>query len=203
MGIRRPFLQHIGAVRHPVLGLGVIGAVLLHARLMHGIAGLVRQQLQEIRRRPLQRDLQRLVVDRPDAEVLQLRAFQLLVDLLRILDREKDVGVFRASFRIDDAAEGENVVRRLEVVAVRPFGVGAQLEGVDCPVAGLLVALGDAIDDFALGVVDHQAVPQVARQMRLGDNAALLHIQRFRVAVVAAVERHLREGGGRQQRGGG
>lgn len=72
--------------------------------------GLVRQQFEEIGCRPLQSDLERALVDRPDAEVLEAGAFAGLVDLLGIADRVEDVGVFRAGFGIDHAPEREDEV---------------------------------------------------------------------------------------------
>jgi hypothetical protein len=85
MRIRDPFLENISPVRDPVLGFGVVGAILGDIGGIDRQAGLVRQEFQEIRRWALQRDLQRLVVNRPDAKVLQFQPAFLLVDLLGVL----------------------------------------------------------------------------------------------------------------------
>ena len=78
--VRHELGELVGAVRHHVAGLDEVLAELLDRGLMHGQAGLVGQQFEEVGGRLLERDLEGLVVDGLDAEFLDLALA--LVDLL-------------------------------------------------------------------------------------------------------------------------
>jgi hypothetical protein len=168
---------------------------------MHRQAGLVGQQLQEVGGRPLQAYLERAVVDRLGAELLRLRLA--LVDLLGVQDGIKDVGVLGARSPGPEPAVGEHEVGRLDGIAVRPLGVGAEREAVELAVVAHLPLLGRAGDDLGLVVVDHQAVIEVAQNMRLVDGRRLVRVERLGVGIVAAVVDHLGRGEGRHRDGGG
>ncbi|VVT61878.1 hypothetical protein BOS5A_231146 [Bosea sp. EC-HK365B] len=195
MRVRHELLQRVGAVRDPVLRLDKVLAEFLHGGRMDRQPGLVRQQFQEIGGGPLQRNLERALVDRLDAEVFELGAFACLVDLLGIEDGVEDVGVFRPGLRIDHAPEREDEIIRRDRVAIRPFGVGAQLEAVALAVGRHRPALGDTGHDLAVDMVDHQAFGEIAQEMGFADRRGLVRIERFGIAVIAAMEHDLRQGG--------
>lgn len=195
MRVRHELLQRVGAVRDPVLRLDEVLAELLYGRRMDRQPGLVRQQFEEIGGGPLQRDLERAIVGRPDAEVLELGAIARLVDLLGVADRVEDVGVFCSRLRIDHAPERKDKIVRRDRVAIRPFGAGAQLECVAFAVRRHRPTFGDAGHNLTVDVVDHQAFGQVAQQMRLAHRRGLVRIERLGIAVIAAMEHDLRHGG--------
>ena len=167
---------------------------------MHGRAALMGQELEEVGRRALERDLDRAVVDRLDAEVLELRARLALVDLLGVEDRIEDVGIFRAGVRVHDAAEGEDEVGRLHRVAVRPFRVAPEREAVDAAVVGDLVLLGHPRRDLAGAVVDEETFVEVAQDIGLVDRRGLVRIEGLGIGVVAAVVGDLRRCRARERR---
>jgi len=167
----------------------------------------MREQAEEIGRRGFQRDLQRRIVDRPDAERVGLeRAF---VDLFAILERIEEIGVLRAGRRIEQTAEREDEIARADRVAVRPFR-RAQFERVDEAILADRPALGDSRGDFAFGIVGHEALEQIEQDVGFGNRRGLLWVERRRVAGLAAAIDHFGGGWGRggeregeQQNGGG
>ena len=188
MRVRRQLLEHVGAVGDPVLRFRGLLCCLGYAGRMHGQGALVGQEFEQIGRRLLQRDLQRALVGSGDAERFERGAGGRLVDRRGIADRKEQVGVFRAGFRVDDAPEGIDEVRGPDRIAIRPFCVAAQLEAPAPAVRTHRPAFGDAGHDLALHIVDDEALAQVAQQMRFRDGGGLVWIERFGIAVIAAME---------------
>jgi hypothetical protein len=156
----------------------------------------MRQELEEVGCRPLERDLERAVVDRFHADLLRLRlAF---VEFLGVLDDVEDVGVFRPGLRVEDAAVGEDEVRRLDGIAVRPLRVRPKREAPELAVVAHLPFLRRARDGLRLGVVDDEAVEEVAQDGGLRDRRGLVDVEGLGIGIVAAVVDDLRRGEARQ-----
>ncbi len=90
------------------------------------------ERLQEVGRRRLERDLERLVVDRLDAELGGFAGG----NLGRILDRILQIGVLGRRLGVEQARERVDEVLRRHRLAVGPLGVGPQLERIDRAVIG-------------------------------------------------------------------
>ena len=103
--------QHVGAVGDQVAGLDEFVAELLDRGLVHREAGLVRQQLEEIGRRALQRDLERLIVDRL-ARRARPGCFSPLLIASAFTIGKMHVGIGSRGAGILDALEGEDEVAR-------------------------------------------------------------------------------------------
>src|SRR5690606_40804281 len=64
------FDELIRAVRDEIAGTDERVAVRLDARRMHGVARGMRQEAEKVRRRMVEPDLERVIVDRGDAEAI-------------------------------------------------------------------------------------------------------------------------------------
>ena len=163
---------------------------------MHRQRRLVREELEEIGRRPLERDFQGLVVDGAHAELIDRH--RLVggggVDRLGILDRIEDRRIARRGCRVLDAAEGEDEIVRGDRVAVRPFGVGAQLERIGQAIVGDRPAFGDAGNNGPGRVIDGQALVQILEDVRFDVDRGMRLIEGLRLAAIAAVEHDLGDG---------
>lgn len=88
------------------------------------------QGIEEIRGGVFKRDFERLVVDRLDAELVEIGDLT-LVDLFRVLDGELQIGIIGGILRVDEALEGEDEVSCRYRLAIGPLDAVAKLEGVD------------------------------------------------------------------------
>lgn len=109
--------------------------------------------------------------------------------------------------RIVDALEGENEVAGGDRHAVRPVGVGAQLERPHHPVVRGGPAFGDARDGLALGVFGGQTDDHVADDVVLPAAGGFLGIEGVGFGAVAAFQDHRigregQSGGGEGRKGG-
>ena len=189
-----------GAVRHHLAGFDEIRAILLKTGLVDGQRRLVRHQLDEEGRRPLERNLDGLGIDGLHAKLIE-RQFT-LVDLFRILDGIKDIGVFGRRLRILDAAIGEDKVFRCDRRAIRPVGIGAKLECIDRAVIRYRPAFRRTRYDGALGIVDGQPFVEVLDDKGLDIDGCLGLVERIGFARIAPVQDRFGEGGtcGKRQR---
>nr|CAI0339477.1 hypothetical protein SHINE37_43331 [Rhizobiaceae bacterium] len=175
-----------GAVRHHRAGLDEVGAVLLDAGLGDRKRRLVRKQLEEEGRRPLQRHFQRRGIDGLEAELVE--AELTLVDLFRVLDRIEDIGIARRGLRVFHAGEGEDEVFRRHRGTVRPLRVLAQLERIDRAVVGDGPAFRGAGNDLAGRVIDRQALVEVLEDELLDVDGSVRLVEGLRFAGIAAVK---------------
>ncbi len=157
--------QNIGTVRHDIFRLGPVGAELFDNRLRHREGGRVGGHLREIRQGRCQLDLEGKVVDCAHAQLVGGHVAG--QDLAGILDRHQfheprigrcQFGIDRATPRIDKVVGGHRL-------AVRPFGVVAQVEGVN--VLGVVggIAKGNAGLEAAVGGLVHQTFEQVTHDV--------------------------------------
>ena len=131
-----PFHETERAVAHERTGVGptsgaVVGAraVAFHRRRVDGEADVGAQHGGEIRGGLLERDDQRVVVRRGEAGPGEVGDAP-LGERLRVAHRVEGVAVLRGEPGRQRAAEAEQEVTRRERVAVGPFSVAAQMEGV-------------------------------------------------------------------------
>jgi len=127
-----------------------------HRGFVYRVGRRVVQQAEEVGGRRLQTHLQRLVVDRQDAELV---GWQLAGDHgLGVDDRVEDLRVLRAGGRVGRAPQAEDEVVRGDRIAVGPAGVGADVEGVDRAVVADVPGLSRARDHRAVWRLDGQAL---------------------------------------------
>ena len=141
---------------------------------------------------PDQRDLEGVVVDRLDPERVGRLGAQ--ADVLGVDHLVDEIAVGAGRLRVQQALPGEDEIARRHRRAVRPFAVGAQLEGVGLAVVGDGPALGRAGDRLRLGVLGQQAFEQVVLDVRLADARRFVDVEQFRLLAVAGVQHHLGRG---------
>ena len=133
-------------------------------------------------------------VDRPHAE--RVDRHPPLDDVARIDDDIAEARIGRGGLRIERAAEAGDEVAGRHRRAVRPFAVGAQLEGEDEAVVRHRPAFGRARDLVATGVQLQQAVEQVADDPALVGGEPFGRIERVGLGEIAAAQ----FGGGGERR---
>ena len=90
----------------------------------------MRQHLREIGQRRNDLDLQRVVVNRLHAQIGRPACARDDFGGVHHLHQFHVPGVFRRGCRIDQALPGVDEITRDDRIAVRPFRLGAQVEGV-------------------------------------------------------------------------
>ncbi len=159
---------------------------------MQRLAGLVRQELEEVGRRPVEREDQRLRIGRRHAQLLDRHLA--LVHRLGVLDREEERGIARRRRRIHDPPEGEEEVVRRHRIPVRPLTALAHVEGVGGPVLRNLPRLRRARDDVPRRVLGDEPVVEIVQDARLRDRRGLVVVEGRRVGIVAPDQHDLRRG---------
>ena len=186
--VEHHFLEHIGAVRDDVTGRRPLCAVRLDRRPVRGKQGGVGGHRREIGQRPVEPDLQRMVVDRlyPQGGG-RLPAGQDLLCVRYLGELEippvgrGGPGVGRAPPSIDEVVRGHRI-------AVRPPGVLAQREGVGPVAVGCLIRRGDAGHQPAVGILAQQPLEQVADHMEPRNILVQLRIERRKLVEQAVGE---------------
>jgi hypothetical protein len=117
-----------------------------------------------------------------------VKYFSLPLFVVGIQDRRIDIGIFGGDLGVDDAAERIDDIVGRNRIAVRPFGVVAQMEGVDLAVVAHVPALGDAAGGIAVIVEGGEALIEVIRDIGLGHARQLLGIECFRLRPIAAID---------------
>ena len=109
--LRFPFGEVVSAVTDDMFRLCPFVAVLFNGFLRHGIAGVVRQQVKEVRGGAIEFDLQGAVVYGLDAERFDI-LFRTAGNSFSIFYRIEDEGIFTACRRIDGAPPGIDEIAR-------------------------------------------------------------------------------------------
>ena len=130
-----PFAEVVSAVADDIARLRPFVAVLFNGFLWHGIAGVVRQQVKEIRRRMIQFDLQGAVVYGFDAKRFNI-LFRAAGNGFGILHRIEDKGIFTARRRIDRTPPGIDKITCGNGGIIRPFCIVVQMESISFAVIG-------------------------------------------------------------------
>ncbi len=160
----------------------------LHDVTRNGVHARVLGDLRQVRRRVIEGDLQRLIVQGPHAQRRLVEPAR--VHRLAVLQDIEQVGVGRCRPGIHDPAQGiDEVLRRQR----RPVGPGrlAQMEGPDQAVRRSLPGFSHARDGRPVGRLLHQAHHQVADDRALGHQADLVGVERGRVVAVAVFQADL------------
>ena len=177
--------------------------MLLNRLAGQDVGRVVGQEPDIVRRRPLQRHLQRPLVDGLHADRLGVIDLA-LAEFLAVLQRPLHEGVFRRRLGIEQTAERVDDVGRDDRLAVGPFGVGAQAETVNEAVLADVPGFRRARDDLAVRRLGHQALEEVALDMRLRNAARHVRVEALGLGAVAAMQDLQGRGGaGRHQYGGG
>ncbi len=160
-------------------------------------ACLVGQKLKEIRGRGVQRDLERMIVNRLDAKLID----RLLASgsIFGILDDEQHAGITGSRFRVHQTAEGELEVASGNRIAVRPFRVVAQMEGIDRAILGNIPGFRYAGNGLAVSILNGQAIIKIAQHIAFGNGGRVMMIERGRIGVIAAVQHRLCRGCARER----
>ena len=175
--VEHHLLEDIGAVRDDVPGRGPFRAVRLDRRPVRGKQGGVGGHRREVGQRPVEPDLQRMVVDRARAE--RRRRLPAGQDVLRVrhLSQLDIPAVGRGGLRVGRAPPRIDEVVRRHRVAVGPFRVLAQREGVGPVAVGGHIGGGDAGHQIAVGVLAQKALEQVADDVEPRDLLVQLRIE--------------------------
>ncbi|ENN87988.1 hypothetical protein RHSP_50437 [Rhizobium freirei PRF 81] len=187
MRARHPLHRLIGAIGDDILDLDPLVALGFDDMLRQRIGRVVHQGVEEVGRRVLERDFQRLVVDCLDAQLAQILDLA-LVDLFRVLDRVLQVGVLGGSLRIHQALKCKDEILSGDRVAVGPLDAVAQLEGIDLLVGGNGPARSLARNGIVLGILSHQTFENIAVDAVLPIAGNLLRVERSRVAAIVDIE---------------
>lgn len=174
--VHHPLFQTVSAVADIVGGQRPFVAEFLHYRALHRFERRVAQHADEIRHRFAQRHLQRLVVQRLDAEGLwRLLTGQDIVDIVDFGVLQV-AGIGRGDFRIGQALPAVDEVLRGHRAAVAPHRAGAQVEG---PLLIILVfpARRRRRHHMPVGVGAHQPFQQVKNDIAFRYALDLMRIQ--------------------------
>ena len=189
-----PFLEDEGPVAdevarsRPVTAALEGIAVLFQRGAVHREHAVVVEQLQEVGCGVVQGHPQGVFIEHFDADFIEV------IDLpggegLGIADREIHVGVKIAEARGQCPLPRPGEVAGGHRVAVRPAGVGAQVEGVHQAVGTDFPALGDARDDLQGGrILEHQAFEQGDDDVVLGHAGDDMGIELLRLGTIAPVQ---------------
>ncbi len=183
-----PFGRLVRTVGDDVANLDPVLTLGLDDMLRQRIGRVVHQGVDEIGGRVFKGDLERLVVDRLDAELVQIGDLA-LVDLLCVLDGELQIGVVGRIFRIDEALEGEHKVAGRYRLAIGPLDAITELESVDLAIRGNGPAFGLAGNRVVLGVFGDEAFEDVAGNTVFPVAGEFLRIQRGGVATIMDIQR--------------
>ena len=192
--VRFPGFQHKGTVADELAGPGpgiaplVGGAVFLDGRQRHGQPGHLRQQGEEIRRGMRQGDAQRAIVGGREAHLREVGQLA-LVEGFGVEHQVKQGRIVGRQRRRQDAAVGGHEVRRGDRVAIGPFRIGAQVEGVGKAVGRRLPALGHARHRMQVArILGHQAFEERGDDALLGKARHELRVEVADFGADAAVE---------------
>lgn len=198
-----PLVESEGAVANEVLrarplaaafvGLAVLG----DGRQVDGHPRRVIDEREEIRRRPDERDLERVVIDDLVADLRKVLQLALVVSL-RVLHDVMHVGVLRRERGLEDPFEGLVEVARRDGIAVGPLGVLAEEKCVSQQVRRNFPALRRARHGVQiLRILIREALEEAHEDHVLRHTGDNLRVEVRRLGAVAAMENHLaRRNGG-------
>jgi hypothetical protein len=176
--LRLPLLEDVGAVGDNVTRLGPVVAVLVDGPLRERPEGIVRRHVDEVGRRPEKGVLERVVVDRLDADVVEIGVLAGVEGIGALDHHGGHVGVIGGGGGIENALHGVDEVAGRDRMPVGPLGL-AQLEGDGEPVGADRVGLGDArIAQVGFRVVLHEPFEQAEVHIRGGHVAQERRIYR-------------------------
>ena len=196
--VGRIFLAHDGvvgapraeperAVAHHVAGAGPVGfavevtVVFFDGRARHRVERTERQQAEHERRAFLERDHECLRIGRGETDGGKIMRAAFAV-VLRTSDPVRVDGIFRAEFRLDDAAEAVEEIVGGQGIAVAPLQAGAQVERVRLAVGRNVPAFRrPGHDAAAIRRVLDQPFKECAedRVFRAADSGGGVEIARF------------------------
>jgi hypothetical protein len=188
--VRRPLLEGIRAVADEVFGprpgraLAVEGAELLQRGDVQRVPRVVVHRVEEEGRDLPQRELDGAGIGSLEAGLRKIVELALVV-VLGAHDVPEHVGVFRAERRRDHALVALDEIVGRDRVAVRPLGIGAEVEGVDETVGGDLPFFGYAGDDVELRVLADETLEKREGETMLGDARDNLEVEVLRLGGVA------------------
>jgi hypothetical protein len=181
-----PVVEPKRSVADELAGPRELDAMLLEARAVHRVRRAVREQAEKVRRRVLELDLERVIVERAHTELGRRELARR--DLVGVHDRAQDERVTRQRRGVDAAPEAEDVVIRGDLVAVRPARVAAQSEHVGLAVRAHGPRLGAARHGIALRRFVDQPFEQVAQNVRAGHFLVAMRVERLNLRAVTEVQ---------------
>ena len=184
---RLPVRQHVGAIRKQVAGAGERIAVLADRAAMHRERARVGQKAQQIRGRSHQRDDERAIVGRRDAE---LARFEFSCDDAGSVDDIAELGrIKRGRIGIDEPPQAEHEVCRRDGIPVRPAGLGPNAKRVGQAVLRNIPAFRCGRDHLAGCVIAHKALADVPQHIRSLHAATLLWVEGFGLGGQRTIQR--------------
>ena len=184
LAVDLPVFKGERPIAHNVAGFGPFLAVFLDRSLVYRTQLQVGHYFRQEGSRERRLDFQRAAVQRLDTQLrVRLLAFD---DVLGILQEDAvGRGVFGRRGRVYEPAHPVNEVFRGYGIAIRPFGILAQLEDPGLRV-GLFPALGHARHNLAIGVHGGQPLEQITDHIVGGHARGVGRVQRFRLGAVIA-----------------
>ena len=172
-------LEQIGSVADQLARLGPFVAVLFDDLLIDRKDRRMGGHRREIGQRCGDLYFKGMIVDGANAQFVN--RFFTGDDLGRIrhLHQFDIPGIFRSGRRIGQAPPGINKVVGGNRVAIRPFGIVAQMEGIGGLVVGKLIPRGHAGNQAAVLVLVHQAFEKRAQHTRAFDIGVDLRVHRL------------------------
>ena len=111
------------------------------------------------------------------------------VEGLGVLDDVEERSALRSERRREDAAVGGDEIVGGDGIAVGPFCVGAEVEGVGEAVGGRIPALGDAGDGFEIdGVFSDEALKEGGEDVVFGESGREVRVEFADLRADAAME---------------